>query len=255
MADSLFANGLLEITGAKQSFIRLCPFRQAHHSQFRSRCENIRQFASSGCLAWGGANFFGRHFRLDIPLGLEHIMDVKVFMSSIKARASIFSGLANRAASPENTKEFHMLTNHAYPDQFDQVRHEHEQLRRAMDCIHGLLADPSADGGELRNGLAELDRHLAAHFVHEEEGGYFAEVLQIAPRYKSEVDGLLSQHPLLREMLSSLLSKVDDAPLTMSRWQDIANGFERFVEHFIEHETDENDLLQKSYCQDIGAED
>jgi hypothetical protein len=132
---------------------------------------------------------------------------------------------------------------------------EHGHLRKLLQQASDYLSRRQASRAQLTETLVELRRELLDHFQHEESGGYFREVVSIAPRLKGRADALLAQHLDLKARLDRLQSLAQQDEQNESWWQEIIAEFGGFFREFDEHERGETALLQEAYTRDIGTDD
>lgn len=106
--------------------------------------------------------------------------------------------------------------------------------------------------------LGELRDQLALHFSLEEAYGYFDEAVNVAPRLSDEAAALRDEHVELFRAICELAELAEgllygDVPnLTVAQ---IAREFGEFHERFQDHEARENELILKSFDDDIGVGD
>jgi len=149
-----------------------------------------------------------------------------------------------------------MPTQHVHSSQAKTLVDEHQRLEKLVENLRRIFfaeyaAPPTVVVGLLR----QLAENLRKHFLHEEQGGYFAEVVEQAPRMQGEIDRLLVQHEEFSRDLDAMCRIANSGDAAGAWWFDLAERFEEFVERFIDHEHAENGLLQEAYGRDIGAED
>jgi len=140
-------------------------------------------------------------------------------------------------------------------DPRSQLGNEHACLSEMLDNIRRTLAARNESRSAIAAKFQELNLVVLEHFEHEEQDGYFREVIERAPRLSERADALLSEHPAMAARLvalQTLAARRDEAV----RWStSLGKMFERFVECFRAHEYAENQLIQEAYTDDIGAED
>lgn len=147
-----------------------------------------------------------------------------------------------------------MLSKNDTRASFEAIALEHAKLRELLESLDQTLDQPQPSPATIAETIGELQMYLRTHFEHEEQGGYFHELIEDAPRLKTQVDELLTQHPTLLQLVEQMAAAASGE--TRAGWrQAIRAQFEDFLAQFIEHEHQENRLLQDGYAQDIGAED
>ena len=132
---------------------------------------------------------------------------------------------------------------------------EHAELKSLLDEIRWTLFEQQADPPIIAGLLRQFSAHVLTHFGHEEQGGYFSEVVLIAPRLNAKVQSLLAQHTLFREQLSGMCQHVEQGDSSDEWYAELRSKFEHFTERFLRHEHAEDHLVQEAYDRDIGAED
>ena len=80
---------------------------------------------------------------------------------------------------------------------------EHQELERQYAAFDAILGGEVVRAPVLRRRLSELAVILKCHFAHEEEGGFFKEIIDMAPRLSRRADELESEHDALLAELSS----------------------------------------------------
>jgi iron-sulfur cluster repair protein YtfE (RIC family) len=135
------------------------------------------------------------------------------------------------------------------------IDEEHQRLDRMYGNIRTALSQESAPLGLLRSLFSELAEEVERHFVHEEDGGYFDEVVEMAPHLGATVQKLQMEHGDLLETLEAMHGLLAEAEDTESWRQAVRQDFEAFLHQCKEHESRENSLVQEAYSQDIGALD
>jgi hemerythrin len=136
------------------------------------------------------------------------------------------------------------------------IQDEHERLEVLITELEWVLIKPSETHltivKELMDELALL---LKEHFAHEEEGGYFDDLVDIQPAISRRVDRLRQEH---REMLAAVqnmirqLRHADSTPLWFAM---IGGEFKDFVRRCTAHQHEENGIVQEGYLTEIGEGD
>ncbi|GIW95002.1 MAG: hypothetical protein KatS3mg110_3043 [Pirellulaceae bacterium] len=130
---------------------------------------------------------------------------------------------------------------------------EHAALEKLWSAIEQVFAGP-VDCDRLRRLLSELAHQLAKHFWQEEKGGYFAEVLSLAPELRARIERLQNEHVRMLEVVEELSRKVD-APVGSDTWQQLAGEYRELAVLFQRHEQLEEEMLQQAYQLDMGTKD
>ncbi len=136
---------------------------------------------------------------------------------------------------------------------WDELVEEHAQVRDILQQIHNTLALRQSGPQNVTEQLGELKEHVQRHFAHEEEGGYFADVIAEAPRLTATVDALLQQHSQFVQILDGMRESLRRGGNSNEWWDGMANQFDEFVRQFLKHERAEVRLVQEAFCRDIGT--
>jgi RNA polymerase-binding transcription factor DksA len=145
----------------------------------------------------------------------------------------------------------------------DRLRSQHVGLRVLLGSIGQLvaeLADPArgaaAKGGTLAATvtlLGDLERELARHFRLEEEGGYLAEVLSVAPRHSRRASTLAREHERFRKDVAVILERARQAGPSSPEWETIDAQLREFSEALLAHEEAENEIIADAWLDDHGG--
>jgi len=131
-----------------------------------------------------------------------------------------------------------------------------QELRALIAAIGEALERRSATVDEVSDMLAMLGDRLVKQFAVEEDGGYFAEAIMHAPQLVSKANALLAQHPKMCLVAKNLASDLRACKETSDDWWlRTAELFRAFRDELVQHESQENVLIQEAYHQDIGATD
>lgn len=143
-----------------------------------------------------------------------------------------------------------------YRSVFEEIHDEHKHLQELFADIQSEFAAAVAGRpNELNSLFADLVEVLDQHFHHEEEGGYFNEIVINLPRLAVIVDRLKRQHGVLLDTANVMrlrLLRPKDSVVSLRAMQV---EFDEFIRQCREHECCEDDLVQEAYWQDIGALD
>jgi hemerythrin len=138
---------------------------------------------------------------------------------------------------------------------YDALLAEHKHLKERIAGLQALIAGrESIDADERRrtalaDALASMSGLLSAHFDHEEEGGYFSEVLARRPDLSARVSALQGQHEhFVRDFAEvAATAREKEAPT------DIAKQVQSLLDALAQHECDEDALLQEALLTDVGT--
>ena len=136
-----------------------------------------------------------------------------------------------------------------------QVEQEHEELRELIGTIHKTLADPTSTVTQVREKLVALCDKLESHFRTEEEDGFFTQITDQAPRLTDQADKLCDEHRTMLDEAKSLAIRAIRCDQFHELQQEIQPAFHEFSKHLMHHESEENEMLQEAYWEDIGPGD
>jgi len=131
-----------------------------------------------------------------------------------------------------------------------ELIHEHAGLRSQLETIRSAISN-EPDAARLAATLHDFAQAADEHFRHEEASGCFERVVARDPRLADRVQNLLGQHPQLRQLVQEIVNLADRStarPVLSAR-------FSALTATWLAHETQENELLQEAYTQDIGTKD
>jgi hypothetical protein len=132
---------------------------------------------------------------------------------------------------------------------------DHQRLASRLKWLHERLAAAGLSAREADSALVQTEAELEEHFMHEESGGFFAEILELAPELEERARGLLRQHQQMRKLFRSLRMTCRWAcgeSGARSGWLAELAEFHRV---FDEHEHAENELMYLALQCDMGAGD
>lgn len=132
------------------------------------------------------------------------------------------------------------------------IETEHEHLRGLLDRTSQCLIEPPTSRDRLVSVLGELLATIQEHFQHEEDGGYFTDLIEVSPNLNGRAEALCHEHVEMYAQLDTLRRHVAEQSIA---WSDLRRDFTVFLGRFQTHETAENDMLQEAYCNDLGSKD
>ena len=130
-----------------------------------------------------------------------------------------------------------------------QHRELHAQLVAMRECLGG----PGRCAAALRESLQRLRDHLSGHFRQEEAGGFLEESIARMPRLATAARTVMADHPALLAELDDLIASLEKAD-SAAAWDRIAEAAERFTQHLLDHERNENAVVQEGYNEDLGLD-
>ncbi len=137
----------------------------------------------------------------------------------------------------------------------EELVDQHARLREILKEIQCTLTQRRASCVTIVAMFSDLTDQIRSHFAHEENEGYFSEAVAQAPRLATQADHLLGQHVDLLNHLNHLHQLAQQGTGSSQWWVQITFAFDNFTRLFLEHEQQENDLVQGAYNEDIGESD
>lgn len=132
--------------------------------------------------------------------------------------------------------------------ELERLRYVADRLRLMASCPPDVL--PHGRWLEIvDHELNEFANVLFRHFAHEEDGGYFAELLLECPSFESRVRSLAREHDVVTDDVEQILNAVCSAaprPLIEARIVGLLNRIEA-------HEEAENEIVQEALLVDLGG--
>lgn len=130
------------------------------------------------------------------------------------------------------------------------MRDEHRRLRELLLKIEQNW-DAVKDGDkaapqQILGGLRELRTELVHHFAEEEEGGCLEEAACRCPSLSKDVQRVENEHVQLLEELDGVVEQLPEKAESLAILQQHAK-FARFTAKLREHESAENQLLEKAF--------
>jgi hypothetical protein len=140
-------------------------------------------------------------------------------------------------------------------DRQHELAGDHRQLlARVQRLLHTLTA-AGLSNSQAEAELRQLERELDQHFVDEESGGLFTEILAQCPQFGWRVAGLVRQHREFRLVLRALRSTCRlaccESP-AREGWLATLADFQRTL---AAHEHAEHELLYEATEHDLGTGD
>lgn len=118
------------------------------------------------------------------------------------------------------------------------------------------LGEPDATAMfELSSRLTSLRDAVAVHFADEEEGGYFSDILEMAPRFGTAVDELHRQHADFLDRFDLSIAQLDAGDCPAEVWRETSRHVEVLLEELEQHEHREIEIVQSAFDDDLGGGD
>jgi len=139
---------------------------------------------------------------------------------------------------------------------YEDFRREHAELAETISSIQRDLSNSRSTKNDVGDRTGQLvEKMLEAHFAHEEAGGYMADVVSRAPHLQPTVRRLELQHPMLLEKATKLNMLARSGVESPPWWRELRNEFDSLRQELLDHERQENMLVQEAFTIDIGTKD
>lgn len=137
-----------------------------------------------------------------------------------------------------------------------EIHDEHERLEILIAELQWVLLKPSDTHLSIVKELMdELVLLLREHFAHEEEGGYFDELVDLQPAVSARVEQLRQEHRQLLAAVQNMNRQLRHADSTPLWFAMIGAEFADFVQRCEAHQREENNMIQEGYLRDVGEGD
>ena len=100
-----------------------------------------------------------------------------------------------------------------------------------------------------------FERELPIRFRMEEEGGYLAEALAVAPRFSRRATDLRAGHGAFVRRIGAIVKQAEAASDERVEWEDVLSEFRQLTLDLLAHEEAEADILESAFLDDFGASD
>lgn len=137
----------------------------------------------------------------------------------------------------------------------DKIIHEHSALRGKLGQIHSAVAQPTPSTEEIEGLLRDFLNTLIVHFTHEEEEGFFDEIVARAPNLGPQAGKLCIEHTQLLKEATDLCHFADAGCPSLVWWRELRSRCHGLSRKLMRHESEENMLLQQAHQDDIGVND
>lgn len=136
----------------------------------------------------------------------------------------------------------------------EKIKQEHDMLRDKLRQIHSALAVQEMAPQELSGLLNEFQSALAVHFSNEEESeGFFESVTAHSPRLALQAGQLCIEHEALMQKATELCRFAGAGSPSLAWWRELSSRCHEFSRQLMHHESDEGQLLQQAYQEDLGG--
>ncbi len=138
---------------------------------------------------------------------------------------------------------------------FQEINSEHQELERQYAAFDTFLSGELVRVPSLRRRLSEFAVILKCHFDHEEEGGYFREIVEMAPRLSRVAQELESEHDELLGRLEYLADQLSTTADVAREFAQLHKATTEFIAACRAHEHRETALMQEAWFTEIGTGD
>ena len=148
---------------------------------------------------------------------------------------------------------------------FEKIVEQHRELRELIEELRDFLKVPRPGLGEtgshtwasaLADRLGRFHDKVFRHFREEERAGFLDELQRENPGATHLLEALKKDHDRIladtRAILTATLTYGEGKKLEnpqLRRWTSAV------LDQLAQHESEETDLLQRTYCEDLGAGD
>lgn len=143
--------------------------------------------------------------------------------------------------------------------QWSMMLQEHRRLMKEITDLRAWIDEVSELGiphfGELGTKLQPVRDTFSQHFEAEEVGGYLAEALAVAPRFRDEAEELRLQHTEFLERFDQLICRLHECEPPFTSWQQACEELDALLTDIKNHEGRENAIAQSAFEDDIGCGD
>jgi iron-sulfur cluster repair protein YtfE (RIC family) len=136
-----------------------------------------------------------------------------------------------------------------------EIRQIHTDLHQQLVVLHRAFCERQRSTPEIVDELVRLRDHLEHHFTEEEQGGFFADLVQRAPHHAQQVECLRKEHVARLEELEEMTQYALNRTVSPAWWEGLERRFNEFSRLLMGHEVKENSLLQEIYGLDLGDYD
>jgi hypothetical protein len=144
----------------------------------------------------------------------------------------------------------------------EEARRRRADLRRALVDVEQTISGPAAGRigewtGKVARRLRQLHHALEEHIaVTERPGGLYEEILAQAPHLAGKVRRVGAEHAVLRESVSTLLTRLESMPIG-DAWplEEARADVQRLLGKIVRHRQLGADLVWEAYSVDIGSVD
>ena len=137
----------------------------------------------------------------------------------------------------------------------EAIQGDHRHLKEQLEWLHENLSAAALTTIEADRELRRLEAELEEHYLLEESGGFFADILEHSPELSERVRKLLRQHQEFRATFQWLRTTCHWACCESGSREGWLAEFADFHRRFDEHECAEHELLYVALERDLGIGD
>jgi iron-sulfur cluster repair protein YtfE (RIC family) len=138
---------------------------------------------------------------------------------------------------------------------YEEIQREHEELGELLGDVTRTLAKRLVSVSQVAEMIGTLVEQLEQHFDEEETGGFFDQIVSQTPRHAERCKSLREEHTWLLASIRELNEQASLGDDSDDWWQRLESKFHEFSKELMQHESKENELVQKVYTEDIGPAD
>lgn len=142
---------------------------------------------------------------------------------------------------------------------FDEIKRDNVRLRMLITSVSSqVVLTEQHQIKTMAELLERLRGELSLHFSLEEAYGYFRDPAEVDPDYSSRAQFLCAEHMSMYATLCSITLQAEqlcNISATTNDFRDLTQRIDSFLSQLSRHESQENELIQRSFNDDLGAGD
>ncbi|MEO2031031.1 MAG: hemerythrin domain-containing protein [Planctomycetaceae bacterium] len=147
------------------------------------------------------------------------------------------------------------MTTKVSVDGLNEIAAEHRALDRQYTMFQTLLDDDGTQLPTLRARLTNLATVLECHFEHEEDGGYFTDIIEASPELGQRARDLESEHEQLLTRFQQIGDRLSVPFKVATAFTALKQEIRALIAVCRAHEHLENELAQDACLREIGEEE
>jgi hypothetical protein len=247
--------GVLHIDHREMNYEYLGPRKSGSAAaNFREFLADLRRAAPQALLTPAARAFLARDsvekYRLETPERHREMVE-------------LYAALARRNRRPQSAagrlgKEI-VMDPAVVTASSDRLVELHHLLRTEIDQLQLWLKESDEYGrpqfGQMGDRVQSLRDVVAEHFALEDDGGYMAGPLSVAPELAERAAALHADHPRLLAEFAALADALRECPCRYDCWSAARRDFQQLLERLELHEHRENELWQEAFEAESGPGD